>query len=109
MSNKFRALSLCGAFVVLGSSLSGCASQTPDIAAFANDPATIGIHWDLTMPWGTTHMDITRVNSPNTASSANNSGVTINVPNGATVNPAPQKPVGGTTLSPGTPSTAPGP
>jgi uncharacterized lipoprotein YajG len=92
-------------------SLGGCqylVPPTPDLSALAQDPATITVHTVITSPWATITQDATRVNSTGTAATANSNGTAVNVPQGATVNPAPAKTAPGVVLTPGQPTAPPG-
>lgn len=91
--------------------LSGCqylVPPTPDLSALAADPATLTVHTVITSPWATITQDATRVNSTGTAATANANGTAVNVPQGATVNPAPAKIAPGVVLTPGQPTAPPG-
>ncbi len=85
------------AIALLGVGLSACA---PSLQQLSQDPATVSVHQQITAPGYSVSTDITRVNSTGTAATANSSGTAVNVPNGATVNSGPAKPVANTTLPP---------
>jgi len=106
---RFTVLCNFAALSLVAGMLGACSTKPEDLAAaIAADPASVSVHQVIQGPMWTITTDITRVNSSNTASTANGNGTAVNVPTGATVNPAPQKPQGGTTLTPGSPASAPG-
>lgn len=93
---------LAGALLA-STALSGCAASTGDlIKSLASDPSAVSVHQQVTAPGWSVTTDVTRVNSTNTAASANSAGAAVNVPNGSSVNSAPA----GSATKPASPSLA---